>query len=81
MWIFMSGFSKPNRLTIDRGTNHAGESSEEGEKTKRRCEVVQPILEKQHALTIGRRKYDFSDYSKLCVSHFFGIFILNSMKD
>ena len=70
MWIFMSGFSKPNRLTIDRGTDHAGESSEEGEKTKRRCEVVQPFLEKQHSLTIGKRKYDFSDYSQLCVSDF-----------
>ena len=32
------------QLTIDRGTNHAGESSEKCEQTKCRCEVVQPGL-------------------------------------
>ena len=30
------------QLTIDGRANHAGEASEEGEQTKRRCQVVQP---------------------------------------
>ena len=35
------------QLTVDRGANHAGESSEKCEKTKCRCEVVQPNTEKK----------------------------------
>ena len=35
---------RKGQLTIDGGSNHAGESSEKGEKTKCRCEVVQPGL-------------------------------------
>ena len=43
MWIFLLLLGSNLQLTIDGGTNHAGESSEKCEQTKCRCEVVQPI--------------------------------------
>ena len=55
---------KLNWLTIDRGTNHAGEASEKCEEAKCRGEVVQPVLEMifEQLKSKFKRKYDFSYY-------------------